>query len=69
MELEHRFALEEVLPLVRSNTAQVLRLGRKGRLEAGADADVVVLEAGSLEVVEVIAQRGVSPGRSHSGAR
>jgi beta-aspartyl-dipeptidase (metallo-type) len=47
--------LAEILPVVTANTARVLKLGTKGRLTAGADADLVVLEAGSLEVVEVVA--------------
>ena len=37
------------------DAAAVLKLGDKGRVAAGADADLVVPEAGSLEVVEVIA--------------
>jgi beta-aspartyl-dipeptidase (metallo-type) len=52
---EHAFALEQVLKLVTSNTARVLKLENKGRLEAGKDADVLVLKKGSLEIVEVIA--------------
>jgi beta-aspartyl-dipeptidase (metallo-type) len=61
----HGFALEDVLPLVTSNTAAILKLSRKGRLEAGHDADVVVLGAESLEVREVIAggQRLIADGR------
>jgi beta-aspartyl-dipeptidase (metallo-type) len=49
------FELADVLPHLTGNTAAVLKLGGKGRVAAGADADLVVLEAGSLEVVEVIA--------------
>jgi beta-aspartyl-dipeptidase (metallo-type) len=49
------FALADVLPHVTRNTASILKLGRKGRLAAGADADLVVLEAGTLDVVEVVA--------------
>jgi beta-aspartyl-dipeptidase (metallo-type) len=44
-----------VLPVVTTNTARVLRLPDKGRLAAGADADVLVLEAGTLELLEVVA--------------
>jgi beta-aspartyl-dipeptidase (metallo-type) len=50
------YALERVLPFVTSNTARVLKLNRKGKLEAGADADVLVLERESLEIVEAIAR-------------
>jgi beta-aspartyl-dipeptidase (metallo-type) len=51
----HGFPIEQVLKLVTSNTARALRLENKGRLEAGKDADVLVLKKGSLEVVDVIA--------------
>jgi beta-aspartyl-dipeptidase (metallo-type) len=37
--------LERVLPAFTSNPARVLRLSRKGRLVAGADADLVVLDS------------------------
>jgi beta-aspartyl-dipeptidase (metallo-type) len=37
--------LERVLPAFTSNPARLLRLERKGRLAAGADADLVVLNA------------------------
>jgi beta-aspartyl-dipeptidase (metallo-type) len=52
--VEHDVALEHVLPLVTSNTARVLQLARKGHLEAGCDADVVVLDRADLAVREVI---------------
>lgn len=42
LERDHR--LEDVLPVFTSNVADVLRLPRKGRIEAGADADLVVLD-------------------------
>jgi beta-aspartyl-dipeptidase (metallo-type) len=37
-------ALERVLPFFTSNVARVLRLGHKGRIRAGGDADLVVLD-------------------------
>lgn len=37
-------ALEDVLPVLTSNVAGVLRLARKGRIERGNDADLVVLD-------------------------
>jgi beta-aspartyl-dipeptidase (metallo-type) len=52
---EHGFPLEQVLKLVTSNTARALKLENKGRLEAGKDADVLVLKKSSLEIVDVIA--------------
>ncbi|MBW3630324.1 MAG: amidohydrolase family protein [Gemmatimonadetes bacterium] len=48
--------LEEVLPLVTSNTARILGLERKGRLEFGRMADVVVMDAETLEIVHVISR-------------
>lgn len=37
--------LEDVLPVFTRNVADLLRLPRKGRIEVGADADLVVLDA------------------------
>jgi beta-aspartyl-dipeptidase (metallo-type) len=54
--VEGRFPLELVLSLVTTNTARVLKLGRKGRLERGLDADVVILNRGTLEITHVFAQ-------------
>ncbi len=64
--LEGRFALQQVLPLVTSNTARVLKLDRQGKLEPRRDADVIVLERDSLEIVEMIARgkRTVRGGRT-----
>ena len=39
-------ALETVLPVFTANVATQLRLARKGRLEVGCDADLVILDAG-----------------------
>ncbi|HET6577486.1 MAG TPA: beta-aspartyl-peptidase [Gemmatimonadales bacterium] len=47
--------LERVLPAFTANPARVLRLLRKGRLERGADADLVVLD-GSGGISEVMAR-------------
>jgi beta-aspartyl-dipeptidase (metallo-type) len=41
--LRRGHALDEVLPALTSNVAQLLRLHRKGRVKAGLDADLVVL--------------------------
>jgi len=62
---EHGFSLESVLPLVTVNPARVLKLAKKGRIRAGADADLVVLDRESLRVVEVISsgRRLVKDGR------
>jgi beta-aspartyl-dipeptidase (metallo-type) len=53
---EHGFPLEQMLPLVTSNTARVLKLDRKGRLERGCDADAVVLRRKTLEITHVFAR-------------
>jgi beta-aspartyl-dipeptidase (metallo-type) len=54
--LEHGFALEEVLPLMTSNTARALRLDDRGRLAPGMLADVLVLREGALEIEAVLAR-------------
>ncbi|MFL5561902.1 MAG: amidohydrolase family protein [Gemmatimonadaceae bacterium] len=53
---DHRFALEVVLPLVTSTPADFLKLKRKGHLRAECEADIVVMDARSLEIREVIAR-------------
>jgi beta-aspartyl-dipeptidase (metallo-type) len=47
--------LEDVLPFFTSHVADVLRLGAKGRVAAGADADLVVMGAKG-EIVSVMAR-------------
>lgn len=54
--LAERIPLETALRVVTSNPAGLLKLGAKGRLAAGADADLVLLEAGSLEISGVVAK-------------
>ncbi len=54
--VESGFPLEQVLPLVTSNTARVLKLGRKGRLERGLDADALVLRRKTLEITHLFAR-------------
>jgi beta-aspartyl-dipeptidase (metallo-type) len=53
--LEYNFTLEEILPCFTQNTAQVLSLKSKGRLAAGIDADALVLDPKSLEILHVFA--------------
>ncbi len=53
--LEHDFALEEILPLVTANTAQVLKLDLKGAVAEGKAADILILKKSTLEIREVIA--------------
>ena len=54
--VNHRIGLETMLRLVTSTPAKLLKLVRKGKLAEGADADVVVLDADSLDIHEVIAR-------------
>jgi beta-aspartyl-dipeptidase (metallo-type) len=54
--LEDGLPLEQVLPLVTANPARILKLQGKGKIEPGADADLVVLRRESLEIVDVIAR-------------
>jgi beta-aspartyl-dipeptidase (metallo-type) len=54
--LDHAIGLEQMLPLVTSNTARVLKLAAKGRLSVGADADLLVLRRESLELIAVLAR-------------
>jgi len=51
-----RIPLEIALQVVTSNPARILKLRGKGSVAAGADADLVLLEPGSLEIREVIAK-------------
>src|SRR5699024_10696395 len=48
--------LEEILPLVMSNTADVLKLSDKGRIIENNAADIVVLDKRSLDVDHVFAK-------------
>jgi beta-aspartyl-dipeptidase (metallo-type) len=50
------FSLEEMLPLVTSNTAAVLKLPGKGNLQEGNDADILILDNKSLDIRHVIAK-------------
>jgi beta-aspartyl-dipeptidase (metallo-type) len=52
---EHGFALERESPLAIANTARVLKLDRKGRLERGCGAVALVLRRETLEIAHVFA--------------
>jgi beta-aspartyl-dipeptidase (metallo-type) len=54
--VRHGYTLDLVLPLVTTNPATALKLSRKGCLEVGKDADIVVLSQGTLEVRDVLAR-------------
>jgi beta-aspartyl-dipeptidase (metallo-type) len=53
---DEHLPMEEVLPLFTSHPATALKLKRKGRLAPGMDADVVVLDARTLNIVHVFAR-------------
>jgi beta-aspartyl-dipeptidase (metallo-type) len=53
---DHELPLEDVLPCFTSNTATVLQLKRKGRIQVHMDADLVMMDKRSLELVHVIAR-------------
>lgn len=48
--------LETVLPAVTSNVARVLKLARKGHLNEGYDADILLLNEETLDIETVIAK-------------
>jgi beta-aspartyl-dipeptidase (metallo-type) len=52
----HRLPLAKLLALVTKNTATVLGLKQKGRLETGAHGDILVMDADGFELVHVLAQ-------------
>jgi beta-aspartyl-dipeptidase (metallo-type) len=54
--LQEQVPLETALAVATSNPARILKLRGKGRVEAGADADVVLLDPGSLEIRAVVAK-------------
>lgn len=52
----HGYTLDFVLPLVTTNPARVLKLERKGGLEVGKDADVLILSRDTVEIRDVVAR-------------
>jgi beta-aspartyl-dipeptidase (metallo-type) len=54
--LHEQIPLETALQVVTANPARILKLGGKGQLVAGADADLVLLDPKSLEIRGVIAR-------------
>jgi beta-aspartyl-dipeptidase (metallo-type) len=51
--LQHKIPLEEILPCVTKNTAQVLHLKEKGTIEEGKVPDFLVLKKKNLEIKDV----------------
>ena len=54
--LKHKRPIAQMLALATSNTARVLKLESKGRLEEGLSADVLIAENRTLEIREVISR-------------
>lgn len=52
--LQEHLTLEQVLPVVTSNVADVLKLKRKGRVATGLDADLLLMNR-ELEVIHLLA--------------
>ncbi|GEN85910.1 beta-aspartyl-peptidase [Oceanobacillus sojae] len=49
-------SIEEILPLVTSNTAEALKLNNKGGIQEGKDADVLILDKETLALEHVFAK-------------
>jgi len=54
--LEHGFTLEQMLPMITRNTGRILKLREKGEIRKAFMGDLVMLEEGSLEIVNVMSQ-------------
>ena len=54
--LQERIPLAVALQAITSNPARILKLRGKGQLTAGADADIVLLDAQTLTIVGVLAR-------------
>jgi beta-aspartyl-dipeptidase (metallo-type) len=52
---ELAYPLEKLVPLVTQNAARVLKLAGKGRLERGADADLILVERSSRRITDCMA--------------
>ena len=54
--IEDGVSLENALRTVTENPANILKLGQKGKIEEGRDADVLILEQNSLQIDTVMAK-------------
>lgn len=52
----HGHSLDLVLPLVTTNPARLLKLQGKGRIAAGCDADLLIVEPEGLTIRDVLAR-------------
>ncbi|MFE8700128.1 beta-aspartyl-peptidase [Cytobacillus sp. FJAT-54145] len=53
--LNENIAPDTALKVITENPAKVLKLGRKGKIEVGRDADIVLIEKDTLDINTVIA--------------
>lgn len=53
---QHQLAIEDVLPLVTTNTARALKLQTKGQIKEQFDADVLILDKEHFELQHVFAK-------------
>lgn len=53
---ELKWPIEKILPILTSNTARLLKMPNKGRIDLGADADILVMNPKTLELEYVIAK-------------
>jgi beta-aspartyl-dipeptidase (metallo-type) len=53
---DYKLALESILPFFTRNTADALKLEKKGRLQEGADADLLLVDKRSLEIKHLFAR-------------
>lgn len=56
VKAELKWPLEKILPLVTTNTARMLKMPNKGRIEVGADADILIMHPDTMELQHVIAK-------------
>ena len=54
--LEHNVPIEEAIRVITSNVAEFLKLDNKGKIEAGRDADFVIVNKNNLDIDIVIAK-------------
>ncbi len=56
---DHNFPLVQVLPLVTTNTARILKLGNKGKIDINADAVFLIIDPSDFRLRYVIAKGAV----------
>lgn len=54
--VNHGVKIEDAIKVITSNAADILKLNKKGRIEAGRDADFVIVDKDNLEINMVIAK-------------